>query len=117
VVLLDKSNRPYLATPRPFAASSPGEPLSFFADALPGIVASKEPPSTRSGGEPYPLAIRLRSDRDEPLDVEIVLALGGADTLVSSSVPPDRTQPRRARFVVGVPAHGTATLELQLTRP
>jgi hypothetical protein len=115
VVLLDAKNRPSVASTRPVAASA-GDSLSFVGDSIPGIVASCDVQPV-DFGLARRVSLRLWSEREEKVDVEVCCPVCVGERIDEPTVPPDRSTPGLARFVVTVPARSKATLQFDVSRP
>ena len=118
VVVVDAKNRPFLASTRPFAATGPGAPLSFYGDPVPGVFATTtvSPAETR-GERGDRVLVSLWSERDDSIQVDALCPLAIAETVEEPSVQPDRATPGVARFSVPLGPHGRATIEFNIARP
>ena len=114
VVLMDPRNRPFLASTQPFPSTIAGRTISFPADALPGVVAES---TVRRGSDGAArVTVRIWSERDEKLDVEVLCPLEVATTVTDASFTAERTPQGLARFTVPTLPRSSATLEFNLAR-
>jgi|SoiMethySBSTD1v2_1073268.scaffolds.fasta_scaffold128779_2 hypothetical protein len=116
VVFVDGKNRPFVAA-RPFAGSAVDDPISFLADPVPGVVASSAITLFPSPQRTTQVAVRFASERDDAVEIETICPLGIGDTVEQPSVAMDRSLRNAARFLVALPARGSATVEFNLIRP